>query len=197
MQRIETDTYRKILEAASKLFSQKGYSNVSIRDVCRETGTTPPMIYYYFGSKKGLFDAVVRERITMKDFIEKLENVASGDDAMEALYSFVDAYLRFFPESAFDIGLYIRDRAELDEKSAKMIYRDMERINSILSSLLERCVREGRLKKIDTRVAADCLIGMLNHPIFQRLHFSKDSDFENYKKAVLDIFLNGTSREKR
>jgi AcrR family transcriptional regulator len=196
VQSTERDTYRKILETASRLFSEKGYANVSIRDVCRETGTTPPMIYYYFGSKKGLFDAVVRERITMKDFIEKLRKDSLKDDSMDALLSFVDTYLRFFPENVFDIGLYIRDRAQLDEKSASILYKNLETISTILSSIIERCINQGVLRKTDPKIAAECLLGMLNHPIFQRLHFSKESDIERYKKCLIDIFLHGTSKAR-
>lgn len=194
MQKASSEAYRKILDTASRLFSQKGYSNVSIRDVCRETGTTPPMIYYYFGSKRGLFDAVIRERITMNDFIGKLENEANKKESMNALYSFIDTYLRFFPENVFDIGLYIRDKAELDRKSANILYKNLERINSILSSIIERCIKDGALRHIKPEIASECLIGMLNHPIFQRLHFSKESDIANYKKVVIDIFLHGTSK---
>ncbi|MDG6981416.1 MAG: helix-turn-helix transcriptional regulator, partial [Nitrososphaerota archaeon] len=31
------------------MFAEKGFANVSVRDICRVSGTTAPVIYYYFG----------------------------------------------------------------------------------------------------------------------------------------------------
>ena len=43
----------EILAVAAKLFAERGYSNVSIRDVCKHAKTSAPMIYYYFKDHKG------------------------------------------------------------------------------------------------------------------------------------------------
>lgn len=194
MQATSENTYKRILECASQLFSEKGYSNVSIRDVCKKSGTTPPVIYYYFGNKRGLFDAVVRERITMEDFLERLESEMEKQEGIDSIYSFVETYIRFFPERVFDIGLYIRDKAELDKKSTSLINKDLERVHNILKSLIEKCINQGLFKRVDPSAAADCLLGMLNHPIFQRIHFSKNSDVETYKKTLFEIFINGIKK---
>src|SRR5271154_720845 len=95
-----------ILEAAGKLFAEKGYSNVSIRDVCREANTTPPMIYYYFKDKKRLFEAAVSQKVTMQEFIARLRSQADLKDAAESTEAFIDVYLSSFPTEAFEPGLY-------------------------------------------------------------------------------------------
>ena len=86
-------TQEKILQAASKLFAEKGFANVSVRDICRETGTTAPVIYYYFRSKKGLFDAVASRQISMDVFIGKLAKAAGASDPRKGVESFIATYL--------------------------------------------------------------------------------------------------------
>lgn len=47
-----------ILDVALKLFSQRGYSAVSIRDICAEVGIKESSVYYHFDSKQKIFDAL-------------------------------------------------------------------------------------------------------------------------------------------
>jgi TetR/AcrR family transcriptional regulator len=182
-------TAEKILLAASKLFAKRGFANVSVRDICKRTGTSAPVLYYYFGSKKGLFDAVARKQISMGDFITKLSIASELRDPEKALTSFISEYLSSFPEHAFDPGLYMRDSANLDKQSARIVSDDLERVRKMASALIERAVRGGDFRKVDVEFAADCLLGMLNRVIFQHIHFSKVSDREAYRLFVTDLFF--------
>ena len=182
-------TADKILEVASRMFAEKGFSNVSVRDLCKETGTTAPVIYYYFGSKKGLFDAVARKRISMEDFIGKLSKSASVKSPAKGLDSFITTYLSTFPEHTFDIGLYMRDSASLDKHSAQIVFTDLEKVKAITSDLIQRGISAGEFRKTDAKLAAECLLGMLNRVIFQHIHFARTSDREEYRRFVADFFL--------
>jgi TetR/AcrR family transcriptional regulator len=183
------NTSERILEVASKLFAQRGFANVSVRDICRETGTTAPVIYYYFGSKKGLFDAVARKQIPMADFIQKLTIASETNDPSKGLESFISTYLSSFPEHTFDVGLYMRDSATLDKHSAQMAFDGLELIRAIATKLIERSISNGVFRKTDPALASECLLGMLNRAIFQHIHFSKSRDGEAYRRFVTDFFV--------
>ena len=183
------ETAEKILQVASRMFAEKGFSNVSVRDICRETGTTAPVIYYYFGNKKGLFDAVARKQISMEDFIGKLSRASASSDPRRGLESFVSTYLSSFPEHTFDIGLYMRDSATLDKRSAQIVSDDLERIRGLAAGLVEGSIAKGFFRKTDATLATDCLLGMLNRVIFQHIHFAKISDREAYSRFVTDFFF--------
>lgn len=182
-------TAERILRVASRMFAEKGFSNVSVRDICKETDTTAPVIYYYFGSKKGLFEAVARKQITMSDFILKLGSASKGTDPKKGLEMFISTYLSSFPEHAFDIGLYMRDSGSLDKHSAQRVSEDLQKISEIASSLIERAISKGAFRKTDPSLAVDCLLGMLNRVIFQHIHFARSSDRESYSLFVTDFFF--------
>jgi len=182
-------TQEKILGGASKLFAEKGFANVSVRDICRETGTTPPVIYYYFGSKKGLFDAVATRQISMDVFIGKLSRAAAASDPKKGVESFIGTYLSSFPEHSFNIGLYMRDSATLDKKSAEIVFGDLERIKKIASALVAKGITRGMFRKTDPTLAAECLLGMLNRVIFQHIHFARSSDRDAYRRFVMEFFF--------
>jgi len=55
----QSATRLRLLEAAARLFCQKGYNATSIREIVSAAGTTRPTLYYYFGSKEGLVRTLV------------------------------------------------------------------------------------------------------------------------------------------
>ncbi len=48
-----------ILQAATHLFSQKGFKNTSMGELSRLTGVAQGTIFYHFKNKKGLFLAIL------------------------------------------------------------------------------------------------------------------------------------------
>ncbi|MDR0386944.1 MAG: TetR/AcrR family transcriptional regulator [Treponema sp.] len=55
------DTRSAITEAALALFARRGYESTGIQEVVDVAGITKPTLYYYFGSKQGLLEAVVAQ----------------------------------------------------------------------------------------------------------------------------------------
>ena len=53
------DTRRRILDAALEVFAAEGYEGASTRLLAERAGVNLPAIQYYFGSKEGLYRAVI------------------------------------------------------------------------------------------------------------------------------------------
>ena len=56
------DAQERILNAAEDHFSKRGLYGVTIREVARQAKVDTALLHYYFGTKRGLFDAVFRRR---------------------------------------------------------------------------------------------------------------------------------------
>jgi AcrR family transcriptional regulator len=180
----------EILAVAARLFAERGYSNVSIRDVCKEAKTSAPMIYYYFKDKKGLFRAAVSDKLSLRQFISGLRETSSTKDVPKAVASFVKIYLTAFPEAVFDPGLYMRETAKLDNRSAEVVSRQLDEVQTIVTSLVQKGMRSGDFRAVNAEEAADCLIGMLNHVVFQKIHFSRSLDIDGKGDVITSFFLN-------
>ncbi len=50
---------QRILDSAAKLFAQKGYDGVGIREICRDADANICMVSYFWGGKKGLYKGIV------------------------------------------------------------------------------------------------------------------------------------------
>ena len=115
---------------------------------------------------------------------------SESKEVPRAVGSFVKAYLSAFPEAAFDPGLYMRETAKLDNRSAEVVSRQLDEVETIATSLVQRGIGSGEFRAVKVEEAADCLIGMLNHVIFQKIHFSKSLDIEKKGEAITSFFLN-------
>ena len=61
-----------ILEQALALFSARGYEAVSVQELVNASGVTKPTLYYYFGSKEGVYEALLARHY------ERLDNALSA-----------------------------------------------------------------------------------------------------------------------
>lgn len=68
------ETKQKILDAALNLFSQNGFSAVSIRDICKVVGIKESSVYYHFKNKQAIFDELLQHfEATAADLMSQLE----------------------------------------------------------------------------------------------------------------------------
>lgn len=56
-------TRAAVLEAAERLFAEKGFANTSLRDISTASGVSHPLIHHHFGSKQELQQAVKRRLV--------------------------------------------------------------------------------------------------------------------------------------
>ena len=61
------DTKTKIFSEAARLFAEKGYYGVSMREISERANVTKPTIYYYFGNKEGIYEELISESINRMD----------------------------------------------------------------------------------------------------------------------------------
>ena len=113
------DIQDRLLNTAERLFAEKGFDGVSVREITSEAGCNVASVNYYFGGKDGLYLEVFRRRLVILRDV-RIEGINSfmaskGDDAVleELLRAFADAF--FAP---------LRGRGEA-QKIMRLIFREM------------------------------------------------------------------------
>jgi len=182
---------QRILDVAKELFTQRGFSNVAVRDICKAADVTPPTLYYYFKNKEALFDAVVRKSVGMADFISKLSDACdNAKGAKSQVQVFTRTYLANFPKDHLNVGLYVRHSTEeLDSVGRKTLAADLSRIQSMLSAIVQRGIAAGEFRRTDPEMAAECLLGMMNRFVFQQIHFRRSYSPTEAASYLSDFFL--------
>lgn len=96
------ETREKILDVSLELFSQKGYSAVSIRDICKCVGIKESSVYYHFQNKQNIFDVLLDKFSEIaKGMMNQLENgLTDGQNSFSDGINTVSNY--FFEQYLMD-----------------------------------------------------------------------------------------------
>ncbi|HHJ49491.1 MAG TPA: TetR/AcrR family transcriptional regulator [Phaeodactylibacter sp.] len=96
----KSDTRQRIIEAARRIFLQKGMAGTRMQEIADAAGINKAMLHYYFRSKEQLFKLVFAEAV--KEIFPKVEKALAGDlPIREKLLAFVRAYISQIREHPF------------------------------------------------------------------------------------------------
>ena len=82
------DRRERILLVAERLFAERGFNDVAVRDIAAAAGVTHPLIYYYWASKEDLLAAVLEHTQS------RVRQMAPKGDAAELTSELARAYLK-------------------------------------------------------------------------------------------------------
>ena len=78
----------RVLTAAMALFAENGYASTPVRSIAERAGVTKPVLYYYFGSKDGLFRSLLEyaEDLHARLLEDSLNAPGGARDRLERLF---------------------------------------------------------------------------------------------------------------
>src|SRR6185503_5003156 len=88
----EADARGRILDAAERAFADHGMAGARVASIAAEAGVNKAMLYYYFGNKEELYEAVVERVFTQ--IMERGRQSGAFDPAagVESLAGFIEGY---------------------------------------------------------------------------------------------------------
>lgn len=138
----------QIMEAAEKLFAEKGFDGTSVRDVSKEADVNLAMISYYFGSKEKLMEALFRYR--GHHIKLQLENMLQNHEmsSLQKIYSLIDSYIeRIMKQQCFHKIMAREQMVNLKGPTPKLI-QELKRTNQeLVQQLIAEGQRKGEFKK--------------------------------------------------
>jgi AcrR family transcriptional regulator len=83
------------VNAAARLFADRGFARVTVRDICRKARANVAAVNYHFGGKQGLYTAVMQSAIaTMQGTSDAARAAGEGQGPEERLRSYVNTFLQ-------------------------------------------------------------------------------------------------------
>lgn len=195
LSRRERDRLRhkeEILTAALKLFSERGFHDVSMQQIAARAEFATGTLYKFFESKESLFDELVEsygERI-----ISELQAVLDGPgDEVERLRRFIRHQAEMQERYAEFIKLYV---SELGTCGAKLTRAGgADRLHSVMHTRMEQLIRsameKGLLRRVDPVIASKAIHSILETLAFEVAgHFDRSEAVDMCSK-VEHLFLDG------
>lgn len=96
----DRETRERLLAVAARLFAARGFSKVTVRDICHKANANVAAINYHFGGKSGLYDEVLRAAIETMQGATEVARRAGADLAPEGqLEAYVTVFLQIIAKA--------------------------------------------------------------------------------------------------
>lgn len=157
----QADMRESLLETAVEMFSEKGFSGTSIRDIAREHGVSLSNIYYYFSNKEGLWREIMNRSV--RSLPGRLRAaIAQADTPRAQLDALIREHLRAGVEHQRELLMLLTEQGQLGEDSTRETHEIQREILEIYTAVLEALSAEGALHEGHIRVAVFNILGVVN-----------------------------------
>lgn len=132
-------TRKRLLVAATRQFSQRGYDGVSVDDIVDAAKVNKRMVYHYYGNKEGLYSEVLRDVFQRLSDLE-IKAVETSSAPGEAITHILKVYFAFLDENPEFVALLSWENLNGGRFIKK--HPDLLNKNPVLR-LLDKSVKQG------------------------------------------------------
>lgn len=173
-----TDNRSVILVCALRLFSNRGYDSIGVQELALEAGITKPTLYYYFGSKRGILEALIQEGFA--PFMDQLRQATtySGDLPLTLQY-IADTYFEFARKEAALYQMHLSLWFGIPDNEASQIVHTVVRDQQqLLETMFQKAEQDHGNMRNRHQIYSITFLGMINtyisHVYTHNLSFQTD-----------------------
>ena len=191
-QKTGTEKYQKIIQAATKVFAQKGFYNSKVSDVAKEAKVADGTIYLYFKNKDDLLISIFEN--SMDTFTGEIQKIVEGvSDPFEKLRLFIKLHLELVRENqdtAQVLQIELRQSSKFMKEYAATKFRDyLSRISMILEEGQEKGVFK---KSINAVIIKRAIFGAVDEMALDWVLMKKKKyTMEEVADQLCSMFIEG------
>jgi TetR/AcrR family transcriptional regulator, mexJK operon transcriptional repressor len=150
----------RILQSATELFSEREFDLVLIDEVAAHAGVGKGSVYRQFKSKEELYAAAVIDGFA--ELQREIRAALPGCSSIRAQVAAIARHTVVFFWSRRQFFALLRDPKALPPSQERQYRAQRNDLSRLISGVLDDAVKRGTMKPgIDTRVAAESLLGMV------------------------------------
>ena len=193
---------RQILRKAHELCAKKGFAGTTLDEIARKAGVSRALLIQYFGSKEGIYEALIDylfQNHPMEEDLDIQEYVKKRDDR---------GFFNAFGSHIF--GHAIRDKAysslrlifysmlEKPDLYRRHCLRNRSKVLSLLEEYISVRIKEGAFRKVNPHHVAVAFLSVLTQLSIQELTIPQHDSNEtmmNYLDTLYDVLMEGLRRK--
>ena len=180
---------KKIIDVASALYVEKGFTATSIEEISEKAGVSLPVTYHYVKKKSGIMKLIMED--ALNTFRENLTRELKGiHDSEEKLAVAVILYFRIMDDQGEKVLLMYQKSSSLDKESKSKVMQLEVEVSEIFANIIGEGIKEGVFKAVDVDLMAYNIIVLAHMWILKRWHFKKRLTLDKYIDRQLVTVLD-------
>ena len=163
------DTRTRILEAAVRVFAEKGYHETRMDDIVSESNTSKGSIYFYFPGKQDIFFGLIE---TFTGLLESRleEAIAAKQHGIQQVDAALTASLRLFSQYRTLAKIVLVQAVGLGAAFEERRRAINDRFAAIIQARIEKGIADGSLPAQNAGLAARAWVGALNEIVIHWIY---------------------------
>jgi AcrR family transcriptional regulator len=181
-----------LIASASSLFAAKGFNGTTTKEIAKAAGISEALVFKYFPTKRALYAAILKEKVTVSELLEAVEDAAKKRDD-RLVFTLIASYRIRPGVDPTLLRLLLFSALEGHELSDMFFGKQHKVFYDHLATYIQTRIQERAFRKVDPLLAARAFIGMvvhhrLLHEIFRvPMHRSHEETVATY----VELFVNG------
>ena len=174
----------QILRVAIRLFSQKGFSGTTTREIARAAGVSEAMVFRHFATKSELYNAILDHKACeggMKNPFEEVAEAMERRDDEAVFYGLMRHALDHHEKDPEFMRLLMHSALEGHELADMFIAQNIVPVYEFLSDYIKRRQAEGGIRPdVKPRIIIRAFVGMM-------IHHALNNSLWDSKRILLDV----------
>jgi len=190
----------QILDAATRLFAEKGYATVSLQDVAAMSGVEESELTRLFGSVEKLYEAVLE--LQFSNYAASLGAPFDGSEGpVTKVELFATAMCEFHKQAPYFFPLFYRELLTPSPCFESIILKRIRRVAYMSDNNIAKGIQKGNFRHgVNPANATMVMVGMFHYYFLANclvgsLLPENTTDEEFFSQAV-KVFLNGLRKEE-
>ena len=155
------DTRTRILEAAVRVFAEKGYHETRMDDIVSASHTSKGSLYFHFPNKQEIFFGLIETFTGLLEARLK-ESLAAEQHGIEQVDSALTASLRLFTQYRTLAKIVLVQAVGLGAAFEARRRAINDRFSALIQGRIEKGIQDGSLPAQNAELAARAWVGALN-----------------------------------
>ena len=189
-------TRQRILDAATEVFSEKGYHGAAVDDIVKASHTSKGSFYFHFPSKQEIFFSLV-DRFIASLAHSSEEAIAQERGALAKVNAALETVFHTFSRHRSLAKILLVGGVGLGKVFDERLLAIHARFATLIKSHLDEAVEEGSIPPLNTEIAAYAWLGAVNEVIVRWLYTNQLEPLEEALDALRQLLLRSICAEDK
>jgi AcrR family transcriptional regulator len=188
-------TRERILEAAEKLFAEKGFHETAMDEIVQAARVSKGGVYFHFPSKEDLFFALL-DKLANALQRDVQQEIARRSGAVNKIQGALEVVLRTLSGKRRLAQILLRQGYGLGPAFERKRLEIYSRFAKLIQENLDQAIAEGSIPPIHTEITAYAWLGAINELVLRWIYTGKPDPLTEALPALSEIFLRGIGIER-